>query len=115
MGGDEYHGTDFYCEIAIPRLESLDIVHEDDTVLAFHHTRPYWETHIVAVPKRHIASFTSLGPADSGDALALFAAVQHIAREVETTTGAACVETNVGEHQDSKHLHVHIHSGARLR
>ncbi|WP_348789259.1 hypothetical protein [Leifsonia sp. NPDC080035] len=49
------------------------------------------------------------------DALALFAVVQRIAREVETTTGAACVETNLGEYQDSKHLHVHVHSGARLR
>jgi histidine triad (HIT) family protein len=33
-------------------------------VLAFHHTRPFWRNHIVIVPKRHIASFTTVTSAD---------------------------------------------------
>lgn len=43
----------------------------------------------------------------------LFADVQTAARDVEQRTGAASVVTNMGRHQDSKHLHVHIHSGGR--
>lgn len=35
-----YNGTDFCCDVAIPRLERLTVVHDDARVLAFHHTRP---------------------------------------------------------------------------
>jgi histidine triad (HIT) family protein len=41
----------------------------------------------------------------------LFTVVQTIAHDVERTTGAAAVLTNLGRYQDSKHLHVHVHSG----
>lgn len=107
-----YTGTDFYCDVAIPDPGALDVVHEDDRVLAFHHTRPFWDVHIVAVPKRHIASLTTAGAADEADVRALLSAVQHIARDVEQEHGAAAVLTNLGAYQDSKHLHVHVHSGA---
>lgn len=54
----DYDGDDFYCDVAIPHAAELDVVHEDELVLAFHHTKPLWEVHIVVVPKRHIASLT---------------------------------------------------------
>jgi histidine triad (HIT) family protein len=41
----------------------------------------------------------------------LFAVVQSIAADTERTTGAAAVLTNLGSYQDSKHLHIHVHSG----
>jgi histidine triad (HIT) family protein len=41
----------------------------------------------------------------------LFSVVQSIAHDVEEATGAAAVLTNLGRYQDSKHLHVHVHSG----
>lgn len=110
-----YQGSDFYCDVAIPYPARLDVVHEDELVLAFHHTRPYWETHIVVVPKRHIASLTSATRADEQDLRALFSVVQQVARSVETAQGAAAVLTNLGAYQDSRHLHVHVHSGEVLR
>lgn len=109
-----YSGTDFYCDVAIPDPGALDVVHEDARVLAFHHTRPFWEVHIVVVPTRHIASLTATGREDEADLRALLSAVQTIARDVEHEHGAAAVLTNLGAYQDSKHLHVHVHSGARL-
>lgn len=112
---ETYDGTDFYCDVALPHPERLRIVTEDDRVLAFHHTRPFWETHIVIVPKRHLASFTSVSESDESDLRALFAFVQRIARDVEIEHGAAAVLTNLGRYQDSKHLHVHVHSGPQLR
>ena len=108
-----YHGSDFYCDVAIPHPERLDLVHETDRVLAFHHTRPFWAVHIVVVPKRHIGSLTTVGAADESDLRELFSVVQAVAREVEREHGAAAVLTNLGAYQDSKHLHVHIHSGGR--
>ena len=107
-----YEGSDFYCDVAIPNAGQLRLVHNDESVLAYHHTRPYWDVHIVAVPKRHIDSLTTASAHDELDLRALFTVVQSIARDVENTHGAAAVLTNLGEYQDSKHLHVHIYCGA---
>lgn len=109
-----YSGSDFYCDVAIPDPRALNVVHEDARVLAFHHTRPFWEVHIVVVPTRHIASLTTTGPEDEADLRALLSVVQQIAGDVEEEHGAAAVLTNLGAYQDSKHLHVHVHSGTRL-
>jgi histidine triad (HIT) family protein len=110
-----YAGDDFYCDLAVPRAAELDVVFQDEHVLAFHHTRPFWSTHIVVVPKRHLASLTAVGPGDELDVRALLAAVQRVARDVEKITGAAGVLTNLGRYQDSKHLHIHVYSGDKLR
>ena len=115
MADQAYVGTDFYCDVAIPRTHELDVVHEDDRVLAFHHTRPFWPTHLVVVPKRHIGSLTTVGEQDEADVRALLAVVQQVARQVEASEGAAAVLTNLGRYQDSKHLHVHVSSGDPLR
>lgn len=115
MSSVDYTGDDFYCDVAIPHAVALDIVHEDDVVLAYHHTRPFWLVHLVVVPKRHIASFTSVVPEDEVDVRALLTVVQRIARSVEQEHGAAGVLTNLGTYQDSKHLHVHVHSGPQRR
>jgi histidine triad (HIT) family protein len=110
-----YDGTDFYCDVALADPSRLRVVHDDDSVLAFHHTRPHWVVHIVVVPKRHIGSLTTVTAADEADVRALFSAVQAVARDVESTYGGAAVLTNLGGYQDSKHLHGHIHSGGPCR
>lgn len=112
MIGAGYSGSDFYCDVAIPNARQLRTVHDDERVLAYHHTRPYWDVHIVVVPKQHIGSLTTAGAADEDQLRALFAVVQSVAREVEREHGAAAVLTNLGAYQDSKHLHIHVHSGA---
>src|SRR5688500_8782118 len=76
-------GDDFCCDGAVPRTVPLEVVHADDLVLAYHHTRPCWRVHLVAVPKRHIASFTTVAPTDETDVRALLSVVQRLARQVE--------------------------------
>lgn len=109
-----YTGTDFYCDIAIPRTQPLDVVYESDHVLAYHHTRPFWPTHLVVVPKAHIDSLTTIASSDEPVIRELFAVVQELAGEVERADGAARVLTNLGSYQDSKHLHIHVASGPEL-
>jgi hypothetical protein len=46
-----------------------------ERVLAYHHARPFWLTHIVVVAKRHLASLTTLVIEDESDFRALFAAM----------------------------------------
>lgn len=110
-----YDGPDFSCDVAIPHPGRLEVVHDDELVLAFHHTRPFWRVHLVVVPKRHIASLSTVTAADEPDVRAVLEVVQRIARRVEQEEGEAAVLTNLGRYQDSKHLHVHVHSGPQLR
>ena len=110
-----YDGEDFYCDVALPDPAGLDVVHDSETVLAFHHTRPFWPVHVVVVPKRHVPSLTDMRGADDELVRDLLEVVQQIARVVEAEHGAACVLTNLGAYQDSKHLHVHVCSGDPLR
>lgn len=109
--GSEYRGSDFYCDVAIPHIDQLDVVHDDARVLVYHHTKPFWPVHVVVVPKRHIESLLTATGEDAVDIAAVLSVVQRIATDVERDHGAARVLTNVGRYQDSKHLHVHVAAG----
>ena len=106
-----YAGDDFYCDVALPRQHELDVVHDGQGVLAFHHTRPWWPVHIVVVPRRHVASLIDTRGMDDALLRELLTVVRDIAATVERDHGAARVLTNLGAYQDSKHLHVHVSSG----
>lgn len=110
-----YPGNDFYCDVAIPNIDNLDVIEDTASVLAYRHTRPFWAVHIVVVPKAHIESFTTVAEVDEPVVRELLAVVQRIAGGVESSHGAARINTNLGTYQDSKHLHIHVSSGDRLR
>ena len=111
---ERYDGDDFYCDVALPNIGALDVVHDSEGVFAFHHTRPFWPVHIVVVPKRHVPSLTNTEGADDALIRNLLSVVQDIASTVETRYGAARVLTNLGTYQDSKHLRVHVSTGDQL-
>ena len=111
----EYKGKDFYCDIALKDPSLLKKEYESENVLAFYHTNPHWPVHIVVVPKKHIASFTAIDKMDDPIIIELFNVVKTVAKKIENEQGAAKIITNLGEYQDSKHLHFHIGSGDPLR
>lgn len=111
--GADYSGNDFYCDVALPNIAKMRVLHDDAHVLAFHHTKPFWQHHVVVVPKRHIPSLTQVEADQTDDLLALLAVVRDVAALMEAEHGQAAVLTNLGHYQDSKHLHVHVYSGPR--
>lgn len=108
----DYTGSDIYCDRIIPRKIDIEVVKETDTILAYYHTKPFWPRHIVVTPKAHVDSLLEL---ESPLTEELLAVVQEVAREVKDRVGAVRVQTNLGEYQDSKYLHVHVSSGKSLR
>jgi len=106
---------DFYCEEVLSGKAEVVKVFETENVLAYHHTRPFWETHIVVIPKRHISSLLTLQETDTELFLELFEVIKRVAESVVADRGAARVLTNLGEYQDSKHLHFHVNSGEKIR
>ncbi len=105
--------NDFYCDEALSGRTPVRIVRETTEVLAFHHTRPHWQVHVVVVPKAHVPSLTDLGGHDVSIVHRLLDVVRDVAAEIEAQYGGCRVVTNLGKYQDSKHLHFHVGSGAR--
>jgi histidine triad (HIT) family protein len=105
--------SDFYCEQVLNGLRAVDVVFEDEDVLAYHHTRPcFSDDHIVVVPKRLVSSL--LDPAAEPMLSDLLAVVRSVAANVVAEHGAARVLTNLGSYQDSKHLHWHVYAGTEV-
>lgn len=107
--------NDFYCKNVLSGKVAVETVFETENVLAFHHTRPFWETHVVVIPKRHISSLLTLEKSDESLLLELIAVIRQVAGLIVKNSGAARVLTNLGDYQDSKHLHFHVYSGERIR
>lgn len=100
---------DFYCDQVLSGKVEVEKVHETVNVLAYRHTRPFWETHIVVIPKTHVGSLLTL--TDNELLIELLDAVKTVAAKVVHEKGAARVLTNLGDYQESKHLHFHVNSG----
>ena len=105
---------DFYCDEVLSCKTQVEKVLETENVLAYHHTRPFYPVHIVAIPKKHISSLITLEESDNKLLLELLGVIRKIAAMVTEEKGACRVITNVGDYQDSKHLHWHIVSGKPL-
>lgn len=106
---------DFYCEEVLSGKTPVRKVLETDRVLAYYHTRPYYEVHIVVIPKRHIASLLTLEESDNDLLAELFEVVKSVASQLVSEYGACRVLTNLGAYQDSKHLHWHVFYGKQIR
>ena len=103
---------DFYCDEVFSGKTPVEKMFETDNVLAYHHTRPFWETHIVVVPKAHVDSLLTV---ENDLLIELLNVAKKVAAQILKEKGAARVLTNLGDYQDSKHLHFHVYSGRRTR
>ncbi|MBW8348498.1 HIT domain-containing protein [Bacillus sp. IITD106] len=103
--------TDFYCDEVLSGKTHVNKVLETENVLAYHHTRPFYPVHIVAIPKKHIPSFITLDENDNELLLELMGVIKKVSAMVTEENGACKVITNLGNYQESKHLHWHIVSG----
>jgi len=106
---------DFYCDEVLSGRTAVKVIYESSSILAFHHTRPFWPIHIVVIPKRHISSLLALTPEDDLLLLDLIGAIKIVAGNVVAEHGACRVLTNLGKYQESKHLHWHVIHGEQIR
>ncbi len=106
---------DFYCEQVLSGKTEVEKILETENVIAYFHTRPFYETHIVVIPKKHISSLLTLEKADEHLFLELFDVIRKVSEKIVEEKGAARVLTNLGKYQESKHLHFHVYSGAQIR
>jgi histidine triad (HIT) family protein len=87
-------------------------LYQDRYGLIFFHPVPFWETHLLAVPKKRIPSFGALnlqGLEDQMIILALFRAIQQVAAQQGFNRYTVLV--NGGAYQDVPQLHFHLAAG----
>ena len=100
-----------FCKIIAGEIPA-EKVYEDDQVLAFRDIHPAAPTHVLLIPKRHIASVDELEP--GADALIgrLVRTAALVAREAGLSGGYRLI-TNCGPGagQEVFHLHVHLLGG----
>lgn len=107
--------NDFYCDEVLSGKTKVNKVLETENVLAYYHTYPYWPVHIVAIPKKHISSLITLEEDENDLLLELLEVIKKVVKKVTEENGACRILTNLGDYQDSKHLHWHIVFGEKLR
>ncbi len=101
-----------FCRIAAGSI-SAELLHEDDLVVAFRDIAPRAPTHILLIPRRHIASAAELTESDGPLLGRLFAVAADLARSAEIADGGYRLVSNVGRWggQTVGHLHVHLMGG----
>jgi histidine triad (HIT) family protein len=104
-----------FCKIAAGEIPSTE-VYSDATIYAFRDIHPLAPTHVLVIPRRHIAKITDAGP-EHAELLGrlLLKANEIAAREGLTQNGFRYV-LNCGSWggQVIQHLHLHILGGRPL-
>ena len=96
-----------FCKIAEGEIPSKK-VYEDDEFFAFHDISPQAPTHVLVIPRRHVAS---LDQADEGDEALLgrlLLVCRRLARELGIASGYRVVN-NCGAPAGQSVFHVHFH------
>lgn len=103
-----------FCKIVAKEIDA-EVVTETDSVLVLRDINPAAPTHVLVIPKTHIASARDLD-ADHGELIAeMFEVIARIAED-EGVGGNYRVVTNVGPEagQTVFHLHLHVLGGRPL-
>lgn len=103
-----------FCKIIAGDIPSAK-VYEDETIYAFRDINPQAPTHILVVPKAHIADCNAVTSENGGVVAHIFAVIPEIAR-AEGLAGGYRVVSNCGSDagQTVQHLHFHILGGKPL-
>ena len=103
-----------FCKIIAGEIPSTK-VYEDDSVLAFRDIAPQAPTHVLVIPKAHIAGCDDVTAENSGLVAHIFEVIPAIARAEGLTNGYRVV-SNCGPDagQTVQHLHFHILGGKPL-
>ena len=100
-----------FCRIVSKDVPAQVVLDRDD-VLAFRDVNPQAPTHVLVIPKQHLASLEAVGDQHAQLLASLVAAVNEVARE-DGVAGAYRVVTNIGRGagQSVDHLHLHVLGG----
>ncbi len=104
-----------FCSIVAGEIPA-DIVHDTERVLAFRDISPQAPTHVLVIPKEHLASLGAAGNED----MELLGEIMIAARDVAASEGIGetgfrtVLNTGSDGGQEVHHLHAHVLGGRKL-
>ena len=104
-----------FCKILAGDIPA-DIVYESESVIAFRDINPQAPTHVLVIPRRHIATINDI----SADDTALVGSLYTAAAEIAAAEGIAddgyraVMNCNEGAGQTVFHIHLHVLGGRPL-
>ena len=92
---------------------NADIVYETDQLLAFRDLNPKAPTHVLIIPRRHVATINDIADEDAADVGLLFAAAARIAEDegIAADGYRVVMNCNAAAGQTVFHLHLHLLGG----
>lgn len=104
-----------FCKIIRGDIPSAK-VYEDDLVYAFRDINPQAPTHVLVIPKQHIASVAAIDEAGDEVIAACLRACRKVAELEGVTESGFRVVSNCGDDacQSVHHLHFHVLAGRKM-
>jgi histidine triad (HIT) family protein len=104
-----------FCKIALGDIPA-DIIFESDTAVAFRDINPQAPTHVLVIPRRHIATINDLQDGDQAVVGDLFLAAAKIAAQegIADDGYRVVMNCNAGAGQTVFHIHLHLVGGRTM-
>jgi histidine triad (HIT) family protein len=105
-----------FCKIVAGEIKA-DVLYENDKVVAFRDINPQAPTHVLIIPRNHVATINDLTESETEDVGQLFLAAGRVARQEGIDESGYRVVMNCGEGagQSVFHIHLHLVGGRPLR
>lgn len=104
-----------FCQIASGDIDA-DIVLENDRLVAFRDINPQAPTHILIIPRKHVATINDLTEDDVDNVGSLFLAAAEVAKKdgIADDGYRVTMNCNEGAGQSVFHVHLHVLGGRRM-
>jgi histidine triad (HIT) family protein len=97
-----------FCRIAAGTIPAKTVL-EDADVVAFHDINPQAPTHVLVIPRKHIAALDDLTEADAATIGTTIVRASQIARELGLAQDGYRIVINNGEGAGQTVFHIHLH------
>jgi histidine triad (HIT) family protein len=102
-----------FCKICAGELPA-ERVHEDATTIAIRDINPGAPTHLLVLPRKHIATLTDLTRADDALLADLHRTVRTVAADAGLRDYRVAINCGAGAGQSVFHIHFHVLGGRPL-
>jgi histidine triad (HIT) family protein len=105
-----------FCKIAGGEIP-VELVYEDDDVVAFRDINPQAPLHTLVVPRRHIPTLNDLQPEDAELVGCMYLAAQRVAADAGVAEAGyrTVFNCNAQAGQTVFHLHLHVLGGRAMQ
>ncbi len=97
-----------FCRIAGGEIPA-DVIYSDPEMVAFRDINPQAPTHVLIIPRKHIASVAALDSAEAGLMGRLFLVARDLAQEEGIAEDGYRMVVNAGPDGGQTVFHVHLH------